>query len=264
MENFSTNQFAIVTGASAGIGKQLAIEFAKRHFNLLLVSLPNAGLENLAEELQEKYPVKVHFLSLNLTRHDAPKEVYRYAQKHNMEVNILANNAGVGFNGMFENLSVELIDEMILLNVRASTLLTFLFLPEMKKMKKAYILNISSFAALTPLPNKCVYAATKTYLLFLTQAINRELKGTNVRALSVHPSGVSSERAIENIRRSSAFARISTLKPDDVAKIAVKNMLDGKKFIVPGTVTKIYYFLGSILPHFLVLRAVGSVFRKTT
>ena len=264
MEKFSTNQFALVTGASAGIGKQLAIEFAKRHFNLFLVSLPNTGLENLAEELQVKYPVKVHSLALNLTQQDAPKEVYRYAQKRNMAVNILANNAGVGFNGKFENLSVELIDEMILLNVRASTLLTFLFLPEMKKMEKAYILNISSFAALTPLPNKCVYAATKTYLLFLTQAINMELKGTNVRALSVHPSGVSSERAIENIRKSSAMARISTLKPDDVARLAVENMLDGKKFIVPGTVTKIYYFLGSILPHFLVLRAVSRVFRKTT
>lgn len=262
MEN-STNQFALVTGASAGIGKQLAIEFAKRHFNLFLISLSNTGLENLAEELQVKYPVKVHSLALNLTQQDAPKEVYRYAQKHNMAINILANNAGVGFNGKFENLSVELIDEMILLNIRASTLLTFLFLPEMKKMEKAYILNISSFAALTPLPNKCVYAATKTYLLFLTQAINMELKGTNVRALSVHPSGVSSERALENIRRSSAIARISTLKPNDVARLAIENMLAGKKFIVPGIVTKIYYFIGAILPHFLVLRAVGRIFRKT-
>ncbi len=264
MEKLSAKYHTLITGASAGIGKQIAIECAKRGMNLFLVSLPDSGLEAIAGELREKYPVHIHTLSVDLTREQAPAEVHRFAVQNNIVVNILANNAGVGFNGKFENLSVDLIDKMILLNIRASTLLTFLFLPEMKKLEKAYILNISSFAALTPLPNKCVYAATKTYLLFFTQAINSELKGTNVRAISIHPSGVSSERAVETIRKSSFIARISTLKPEEVAKIAMDNMLAGKKFIVPGLVTKMYYYLGSILPHFVVLNTVGRVFRRTT
>lgn len=264
MEELSANYYALITGASAGIGQQIAIECAKRSMNLFLVSLPGSGLEAFADELREKYPVNIQILSIDLARDQAPAEVHRFAVQNNIVVNILANNAGVGFNGKFENLSVDLIDKMILLNIRASTLLTFLFLPEMKKLEKAYILNISSFAALTPLPNKSVYAATKTYLLFFTQAINLELKGTNVRAISIHPSGVSSERALENIRKSSFIARISTLKPEEVAKIAMDNMLAGKKFIVPGTVTKMYYFLGSIMPHFVVLKTVGRVFRRTT
>ena len=264
MEKISTDYFALITGASAGIGKQIAIECANRGMNLFLVSLPDSGLEAFAGDLREKYLVHIQMFAVDLTREQAPAEVHRFAVQNNIVVNILVNNAGVGFNGKFGNLSVDLIDQMILLNIRASTLLTFLFLPEMKKLEKAYILNISSFAALTPLPNKSVYAATKTFLLFFTQAINLELKGTNVRAISIHPSGVSSERALGNIRKSSFIARISTLKPEEVAKIAMDNMLAGKKFIVPGIVTKMYYLLGSVLPHFVVLKTVGRVFRNTT
>lgn len=264
MEELSANYYALITGASAGIGQQFAIECAKRNMNLFLVSLPGSGLEAFAGELREKYPVNIQTLSIDLTRELAPTEVHRFAVQNNIVVNILVNNAGVGFNGKFENLSFDVIDKMILLNIRASTLLTFLFLPEMKKLEKAYILNLSSFAALTPLPNKSVYAATKTYLLFFTQAINEELKGTNVRAISIHPSAVSTERAKGNMLNLSFIARISTLKPEEVAKVAMKNMLAGKKFIVPGTVTKIYYFLGSIMPHFVVLKTVGRIFRNTT
>jgi hypothetical protein len=262
MGKIVTNSFALITGASAGIGKQFAIECAKQKLNLFLISLPDTGLESLGLELKEKYHVEIHTLCIDLTGKNAPSEVHRYATQNNIVVSLLVNNAGVGFEGKLENLSVDLIDEMILLNVRASTLLTFLFLPEMKKLEKAYILNISSFGALTPLPNKCVYAATKSYLLYLTNAINYELKGTSVHALSVHPSGVSSERALDNIRRSSFIARISTLTPEEVAQLSIKNMLAGKKFIVPGTVTKIYYYLGLLLPTFMILNLVSKVFRK--
>lgn len=264
METPSANYYALVTGASAGIGKQIAIECANRSMNLFLVSLPDSGLESFAGELRDKYPVHIHTFSTDLTKEQGPVEVYNFAIQNNIRVNFLANNAGVGFNGKFENLSVDLIDKMILLNVRASTLLIFLFLPDMKKMEKAYILNVSSFGALTPLPFKSVYAATKTYLLFLTEAINYELKGSNVKALSVHPSGVSSERALDNIRKSSFIARLSTLSPEQVAQISIKKALAGKKFLVPGLVTRFYYIAGVMMPYWFVLKFVSRVFRKTT
>jgi len=241
------NSFALITGASAGIGKQFAIECAKRSLNLFLISLPDTGLESLEIDLKGEYQIEIHTLCIDLTSKNAPMKVHHYAMQNNIVVSILVNNAGVGFDGKLENLSVDLIDEMIL----------------MKKLRKAYILNISSFSALTPLPNKCVYAATKSYLLYLTNAINYELKGTSVHALSVHPSGVSSERNLESIQRSSFIARISTLKPEEVAQLSIKNLLAGKKFIVPGTVTKIYYYLGLLLPTFIVLPIVSKVFRKT-
>lgn len=262
MEKTTAQFYTLITGASAGIGKQLAIECAEMGFNLFLVSLPGSGLEELVSELKQKYTVDIQFFSVDLTAYNSPNAVFEFTRINKIAINLLINNAGVGFNGRFEKLTPESIDQMILLNIRVSTLLTFLFLPEMKKMKKANILNISSFGAFVPLPNKSVYAATKTYLLFFTRALNRELKGTNVLVTSVHPSGVSSERAINNIKRSSMIARISTMSPNQVAKTALRNTLAGNKFVVPGLVTKFYYYLGSMMPHGIIVRLVGSIFRK--
>jgi len=264
MQNELLKSYALITGASAGTGKQIAIECAKRGFNLFLVSLPDTGLESFSSELRQTYPVDVQYLSLDLTKPESPQDVFNYSSQNHLSINILVNNAGMGFNGKLENLTSGLIDTMILLNIRASTLLTFLFLPEMKKLPKAYILNISSFAALTPLPYKCVYAATKTYLLFFTQALNIELKGTGVSTTSVHPNGINSERARENVKKSGFLGRISALTPEQVAKISLDNMFSGNKFVIPGRFNKLYYFLGSILPHAIVLKIVGGVFRKTT
>lgn len=264
METELHKNYALITGASAGTGKQLAIECAKRGYNLFLVSLPQTGLEDFSLELRKTYPVDVQYLSIDLTKPNSPREVFDYSKLNQLSINILVNNAGLGFNGKLESLTAELIDTMILLNVRASTLLTFMYLPEMKKLKRAYILNISSFAGLTPLPYKSVYSATKAYLLFLTQALNVELKGTQISVTSIHPNGISSERALENIKKSGLLGRISALTPNQVAKISIDNMLAGNKFIIPGVVNKFLYSVGTLLPHGMVLKIVSRVFRTTT
>ncbi len=264
MKNEAVKTYTLITGSSAGTGKQFAIEFAKRGFNLFLVSLPNSGLESFSDELRKNYPIDVHYLLIDLTKQKSPQKVFDYAQQNNLSVNILVNNAGLGFNGKLENSKADLIDRMILLNVRASTLLTFLFIPEMKKKKKAYILNISSFAALSPLPYKSVYAASKTYLLFFSQALNAELKGTGISVTSVHPNGISSERAMENIKKSSFIARRAVLTPAQVAKISIDNMFLGNMFVIPGVINKFYYYIGYSLPHGIILKIIGNIFKKTT
>ncbi len=264
MENETLKYYTLITGSSAGTGKQIAIECAKRGFNLFLVSLPNTGLESFSDELRNNYPVSVNHLSIDLTKRKSPQKVFDYTRENHLSINILVNNAGLGFNGKLEESNTELIDTMILLNIRASTLLTFLFIPEMKKLKKAYILNISSFAALSPLPNKSVYAATKTYLLFLTQALNSELKGSDISLTSVHPNGISSERAMENIKKSSFIARLASLTPAQVAKISLDNMFSENVFVIPGVVNKVYYTVGCVLPHGLILKIIGAIFKRTS
>jgi hypothetical protein len=264
MKNEVARNYTLITGSSAGTGKQFAIECAKRGFNLFLVSLPDTGLESFSEELRNTYPVEVHHLSIDLRKRKSPQKVFDFAKTNNIVIDILVNNAGLGFNGKLEDSSAELIDTMILLNLRASTLLTFLFIPEMKKLEKAYILNISSFAAFSPLPYKSVYAATKTYLLFLTQALNSELKNTGISLTSVHPNGISSERAIENIKKSSFFARSAAMTPAQVAKISLDNMFAKNVFVIPGVVNKFYYYIGCSLPHGLILRIIGNIFKKTS
>lgn len=262
METESFKSYSLITGASAGTGKQIAIECAKRGFNVFLVSLPETGLESFSEELKIMYPVDVKYLSIDLTKSKSPQKVFDFAVEYKLVINMLVNNAGMGFNGKLESLNADLIDTMILLNVRASTLLTFLFIPEMKKLHQSYILNISSFAGLTPLPNKSVYSATKAYLFFLTQALNIELKGTGISVTSVHPNGITSERARENVKNSGVMGRISALSPEQVAKISIDSMLSGSKFVIPGVMNKFYYAIGVALPHGIVIKLIGGVFRK--
>lgn len=262
MEYEKNGYYTLITGASAGIGKQIAIECAKRNLNLFLVSLPNSGGEEFAHKLKTTYMVDVLFLPIDLTHYRAPRQVYSFAKKSHITVDKLINNAGVGFNGDFDALKIEMADKMILLNIRAATLLTMLFLPDMRKLRKAHILNISSFAAFSPVPLKSVYSASKTYLLFLTKSLNSELQGTGIKVTSIHPTGVLSERTRASVQNSTFIARISALTPEVVAKVAVKNMLNGKKFIVPGLVSKIYYYFGIFIPHGLILRYAGSIFKQ--
>lgn len=264
MEKEAVKNYTLITGSSAGTGKQIAIECAKRGFNLFLVSLPETGLESFSKELKENYPVDVHYLPIDLRKKKSPQKVFDYTVQNHLSINILVNSAGLGFNGKLEDSSVDLIDTMILLNMRASTLLSFLFIPGMKKLRKAYILNISSFAALSPLPYKSVYAATKTYLLFLTQALNSELKGSSISVTSVHPNGISSERAMEAVKNSSFIARLASLTPAQVAKISIDNMFSENVFVVPGVVNKFYYYLGCSLPHGVILKIIGKIFQKTS
>src|SRR5665647_986416 len=116
MENEPLKNYTLITGASAGTGKQIAIECAKRGFNLFLVSLPNTGLESFSEDLRKIYPIDVQYLSIDLTKSKSPQKVFDFAVENNLVINILVNNAGLGFNGKLENLTAELIDNMILLN----------------------------------------------------------------------------------------------------------------------------------------------------
>ena len=260
----TTSTYTLITGASAGIGKQLAIECAKRGQNLLLVSLPDTGLDTLSVEIQREYHVNAKILEIDLTLYNSPMQVLKYTEENKLKIDILINNAGVGYNGKFETLTAKLIDDMILLNIRTTTLLIFLFLPQLKKCKKAYILNIVSFGALVPLPYKCVYAASKTFLLYLTRALKNEIKETGVSITSVYPSGVSSERAVENIKRSHIIAKMSSLSPQQVASDSLNNMFKGNSFVLPGIITKFYYIIGSIMPHGLMIRIAGFFFSKTS
>jgi hypothetical protein len=262
METGSIKNYTLVTGASAGTGMQLAIECAKKGHNLYLVSLPDSGLENFAHDLAQKYPVDIKYLSIDLTKTEAPQQVFDFSRENQIRVNILINNAGMGYNGKLENQDRALVDTMILLNIRATTLLTSLFIADMKMFEKAYILNLSSFAGLSPLPFKSVYSATKAYIFFMTQALNIELKGTSVSVTSVHPNGIKSERALENIKKSGLLGRVSALTPEQVAKISLSNMYAENHFVVPGVVNKFYYGLGMCLPHGIILKLIGGIFRK--
>lgn len=127
MNNDKPQYYTLISGASAGIGKAIAIECAKNGFNLFLVSLPDKELNQTVDEIKNDYQVDVKWLGIDLTKADSPQKVFDFARENKITVCNLVNNAGIGFEGKFENLSPEVVDQMILLNVRASTMLTLFF-----------------------------------------------------------------------------------------------------------------------------------------
>lgn len=261
MNNKTEHYFTLITGASSGIGKALAIECAKRGMNLLLVSLPESGLPVLSDELSKTHKIIVEYLEINLTSENAHREVHNYIQNQNLKINILVNNVGVGHNGYLENISEEKITDMLLLNMRITTLLIQVLIPELKKTDDAYILNIGSLAAFSPLPGKSVYAASKAYVLYLTRAIHRELKSSGISVSAIFPAGVPTNSAVQDrIKNSGLFSKQMILSPEEVARYAISGLLKKREIIIPGRKTKIFFFLGNILPFGLIMKIMAREF----
>ena len=252
-------KYTVITGASKGLGKAFAIENARRSKNLILIALPNENIEKLAVDLSIKYKIKVVTFEADLTNSEElqkiSEEIIRY-----YEVETLINNAGIGGTKQFSSASQSYIDTILLLNIRALVLLTHSLLPTLKKQKKAYILNIASVAAFSPMPYKTVYPASKAFVYSFTRGLNAELRNTNVSVSVVHPGGMPTNPEIaERIKSHSRFVRSTILTAEKTAEISIKRMLKNDTFIIPGFMNKMSWLFLNILPVNLILH----IFSKT-
>lgn len=255
--------FTLITGASSGIGKAFAEESARRKMNLLLVSLPDTGLEQLTADLAEKYKIKSFCLAIDLTRLDAPKAVYDFARNHDIKVNFLINNAGIGYSGGIESYDQKSIDDMIMLNIRALTLLTHFFIEDLKSFDRSHILNMGSFGSYLPIPFKSIYLASKSYVYYFSMALKSELDDTPVKVTVVVPAGVMTNRAtLERIKKAGFFGKATALTAEEVAKIAIKGTLKGKRLIMPGHANKVIFTFMSVLPVRLANGLVKRFFKN--
>ena len=259
----SHNLFTLITGASAGIGRALAEESAKRHRNLILISLPGEGLATLSESLRDRYSVQVKFFEIDLTQDDAPHRVFRWTQSQGLPVNRLINNAGMGYQGSFEDYPPQFFDTMMRLNMISVVTLTRLLLPELKRHASAEILNLGSMAAFLPLPYKTVYAATKAFVYSFSIALREELRGTNVHVHILCPGSVPTNNEVKSrIENVGWLSSVSVLSPEKVAKIAFDKLEDRVQVIVPGLVNHIYMLLGKLVPQSVRPRMMARVYRK--
>jgi short-subunit dehydrogenase len=242
-------QYTLITGASNGIGKAIAECCAKRKMNLVLVSLPGENLEELSYSIANKNFVKVNFLELDLTEPHAAEELFNWCKEMDIEINILVNNAGIGYQGNFSDFDASFYKNLITLNVLALTMLTREFLPELMLRKNAYILNVSSFGGFYPMPFKTVYAASKSYVTTFSEALHEELKNSSVYVTTLCPAGVDSfEDSSERIDKIGWIAKLGRLKPSEVAEAAVSGMLNRRRRIIPGAINVLFHYLTRILP----------------
>jgi len=255
-------KYAMITGASRGLGANLAEGCARRGMNLLLLSLPEEGLEEKATVLAEEHSIDVRTFELDLCDKEALEEV---AEKINseFEVNYLINNAGFGGARSFETTDIPYLDEMILLNIRALVLLTRLLLSNLKKQGGAHILNIASMASFGPMPFKTVYPASKAFVLSFSRGLNTELRGSGVLVSTVHPGGMPTNNEVsQRIEQHGRLARSTFMSPAAVAEISIRQSLKGKSVIIPGSMNKVSRLLFRIIPVPQQLRILRRTFIK--
>ncbi|MBW6501057.1 MAG: SDR family NAD(P)-dependent oxidoreductase [Bacteroidales bacterium] len=262
MEN---NKYAVVTGASSGIGKAIASELASRKYNLVLHSLPSQGLKAYCEELTGKHGIEALFYETDLTLEKGPRQLYEFVREKRCSVSVLVNNAGIGFEGPIDNYSEDQIDKMILLNIRALTMLTFYFASALKKNDPAYLLNISSLGCYLPTAYKSIYLASKSYIYFFTRALESELKGSSVRTCVIAPSAVRTNKVVlDRIRKHGWFSAKTALDPAEVAAESLKGMFRGRRVIIPGRMTRLLFAAGLFVPEGIMMLITRRIFSNFT
>ncbi len=255
-------KYALITGASLGIGKAMAYECANRNINLLLIALPGKEFEYLLTSLRKNYSIDVHHLSIDLTVEDAGKTILEWVEANNFSINILINNAGIGGNCMFEHGNIDYYLKMIKLNIMAMTSLTYYMIPKLKEHKEAYILNLSSVEAYMPLPYKSVYTGTKNYIYAFSLALREEMKHYNIKVSVLCPGPTITNRGgLQRIKAHGKKSKIMVLMAKQVARIAIREMFKSKGIIIPGGANVIMARFSRMIPILLRMRILEKMFR---
>ena len=238
----------LITGASSGIGRDLAREFAKLKYDIVLVARNVERMEKLKEELIKEFSVNVSYRQVDLSSRTACINLYNEEK----EIDILVNNAGLGDFGNFTETDLEKEFAIIDTDITALHILTKLYLKDMKKRDEGIILNVASIAGFLPGPLMATYYAAKNYVVRLTEGIKEELRRdkSNVKVSLLCPGPVKTNfNNVANVK-----FELSSLSSEYVAKYTVKKLLKGKFYIVPGFTVRCAKFFSKITPNFILRR----------
>lgn len=250
----------LITGASSGIGYDMARVLSKKGYDIIAVARRQDKLEKLKNELN----TKVEIVCCDVSDIEQCKMLEKYAD----EVDILINNAGFGVFGEFCENDLDKELKMIDTNIRAVHILTKIFVQEFKKKNSGYILNVASLAAFFPGPLFAAYYASKSYVLRMSQAISEELRKTNsnVQISVLCPGPVHTEFSdIAKVNFGTGAEKMSkniVLKSHDVAEYAIKNMFKGKQVIIPGIIMRIAVFFRHIISDRILAKVVYTIQSK--
>ena len=257
---------AMVTGASSGIGEALAKLFAKSGHDLVLVARSAEKLERLARQLKKKHHIQVWVEPADLSRRTAGKTLAAAMRKQGIDIDVLVNNAGVLEHELFVDMPETDHKRLIDLNVSGLTNMLNHFLPAMVERGKGRILNVASIAAFQPVPGLATYAATKAYVLSLTESLAEELLGSGVTVTALCP-GITATNMISSAqKKSSGLKKIPAFLIGDVDNVAFQGYracMKGDVICVPGTLNLATTVTGRAMPKWLVRRLSGVVGRYT-
>lgn len=255
-------EYALITGASKGIGRAIAEELAAKGHSVLLVARSEELLQRAVTEITSRYRVSADYLALDLSSPNAPQNVYDWCRAKAYDVDILVNNAGYGLSGPFEKYTLEESLNMMHLNMSTLVAMTRLFLPDLHRRSKAHIMNIASSAAYQAVPRLSLYAATKSFVLAFSRGLHQELHKSTVSVTCVSPGATDTDfpnRAQLGEKGMKAAEKFN-MTPTSVATVAVKAMLAGKAEVIVGFVNKLGAAMAWLLPKTMVERTAMKIY----
>ena len=254
--------YALITGASKGIGLAIAGELARRKFDLLLVARSESLLAQVATQLASEHGVKTDFLAVDLAQAGAAQQVADWCNQKQYTLRMLVNNAGYGLSGPFEKHAMGEHTNMMAVNMTTLVELTYLSLPQLRQQSRAYILNIGSSAAYQAVPGLSLYAASKSFVLQFSRGLHQELRRSTVSVTCVCPGSTDTDfvnRAQIGNKGRKAAEKVN-MTPTDVALQAVEATLAGKTELVTGLLNKAGKLMAWLLPKGLVEQTAGSIY----
>lgn len=249
----------LITGGTSGIGLELAKLFAQEGFNLVLVARDFSELQAISVEFHHQFGIDVFTIEKDLSKKDAPFEVCEEIRSKNIQIDILVNNAGQGAYGRFSETDVNRELDIIQLNIAAYVVLTKYFLKDMLSRNEGRILNVASIAGKMPGPWQSVYHGTKAFVLSWTEAIQQEIKDTNVTITSLLPGATATDFFHKaDMEEATLVQKGDLADPEQVAKDGYKALMSGELKVVSGWKNKAQVVMSDILPD----KAVAAMSEK--
>lgn len=252
-------QFALITGASSGIGKSFAYLLAQKGVNLVLTARSEDKLVQIADELKAKFNINVICIKADLSEINAPQMIFDEIVKHNISIDLLINNAGIGKWTNFLDESIDSYQAMIQLNITSLMTLTQLFLPKMLQNKKGGIINIASTGALQPCPYIAVYCATKSFVLNFSESLHGEYfdKGITVTAICPGNTQTDFQKTAHANTKGMSFE-----SPDEVAKQSIEALLKRQNNKIIGFNNVLQSFIPRLFPRKTVINIVKNMMNQ--
>ncbi|MDZ7688480.1 MAG: SDR family oxidoreductase [Halobacteriales archaeon] len=244
-----TPNTALITGASSGIGAELAKLFAADGDDLVLVARREDRLQELADTMEDRHGITATVVPMDLTEPDAARKLFEEVEDEGIEVHTLVNNAGFTTFGRFDTTEIESEVKMIDLNITAVTRLTKAFVQPMVERGDGEILNTSSMAGIAPTPTQSVYAATKSYILSFSESVGHELEGEGITVTALCPGPVDTEFLELEGMENSGVGDGSLNDPESVAKAGYNGLKKGKRVVIPSMKMRSLAQLKRVLPR---------------
>jgi uncharacterized protein len=254
-------KWALVTGASAGIGKALAEELARGGVHLVLTARRRERLETLAQELSAAHKIQAKVFVADLTQPDGPEKIFQFTTEERLEIELLVNNAGFGAYGEFHKVELRKFLHMVQVNCSAVVHLTHLYLPRMVERRRGDILIVASTASFQPVPYISTYAATKAFDLLFAEGLAEEVHGYGVRVCALCPGSTESEFGEVAGQMNVAASKRYRETAEKVAKTGLRGLEQGKSVVISGMPNYLGVVGERLVPRRMVARVAAKMFK---